>query len=522
MGTHAFYGQVPLSDVAGLSDQLAGKATTGHTHTAAAVPVPPRTMSAAATASVDGAVAGDMQITCTGDTVITPTGTPDGRMLLVECLASGAQRVPSVATSVRLNGNVPSRSLTVPAGRVGIFGLRYSSLAGGWLLMAADIVGAVPDTTAPAVPTGLAATAGNGQVTLDWADNTEPDLAGYDYRVGTTNPPAGTPVRVTSSAVIVTGLANGTAQNFQVRAVDTSDNFSAWSAVVSATPTGPAATVPAAPAAPTGTAGDGQVVLAWAAPADGGASISDYVVQSSSNGGTIWTTFADGTSASTGATVTGLTNGTAYVFRVAAVNSVGQGLYSAASASITPAAPPAGTTIVDAFTGTAGATLSGRTAGWSTGATDFVISPSGTTAQRLATTSAALVTLVGPLVTSNHEVSVTMPTRGSSNNAGVVARSNLAGDTFYTLRTSSAGVLALQKSVAGSVTIVADTLGTFAPGDRLTIRCIGDQITALRNSVVLTTMTDTSPIVSGTYAGLRGGGNATQATYDDFSGADAT
>lgn len=41
-----------------------------------------------------------------------------------------------------------------------------------------------------------------------------------------------------------------------------------------------------------------------------------------------WQTFADGVSAATGATVTGLTNLTAYAFRVAAVNSVGQGPYS--------------------------------------------------------------------------------------------------------------------------------------------------------------------------------------------------
>ena len=38
---------------------------------------------------------------------------------------------------------------------------------------------APPDTTPPAAPTGLVATAGSGQVALDWADNGEPDLAGY-------------------------------------------------------------------------------------------------------------------------------------------------------------------------------------------------------------------------------------------------------------------------------------------------------------------------------------------------------
>jgi len=99
---------------------------------------------------------------------------------------------------------------------------------------------------------------------------------------------------------------------------------------------------PQPPAAPTGltaTAGNAQVALSWTAPADnGGSAITDYVVQFSSNGGSTWNTFADGTSTATSATVTGLTNGTAYVFRVAAVNAVGTGAYTAASGSVTPTA----------------------------------------------------------------------------------------------------------------------------------------------------------------------------------------
>ena len=87
-------------------------------------------------------------------------------------------------------------------------------------------------------------------------------------------------------------------------------------------------------------AGNAQVELLWAVPAsNGGAPITDYVVQFSGNGGSTWSTFADATTALTSATVTGLTNGTAYLFRVAAVNSVGTGPYTTTPSSRTPVAP---------------------------------------------------------------------------------------------------------------------------------------------------------------------------------------
>jgi hypothetical protein len=103
------------------------------------------------------------------------------------------------------------------------------------------------------------------------------------------------------------------------------------------------ADVPGVPTAVVGTPGEGQVSLAWAAPAASGSSaVIDYVVQYSSNGGVSWTTFADGTSTSTSAVVTPLANGTSYLFRVAAVNSAGQGDWSAVSAAVTPQVlPPA-------------------------------------------------------------------------------------------------------------------------------------------------------------------------------------
>ena len=91
------------------------------------------------------------------------------------------------------------------------------------------------------------------------------------------------------------------------------------------------------PGAPTGLSavrGDERVTLSWTAPSNGGATITDYVVQFQLGAGA-WQTFSDGTSTATSVVVDGLTNGQAYTFRVAAINSLGTGSY-ATSEAVTP------------------------------------------------------------------------------------------------------------------------------------------------------------------------------------------
>lgn len=97
--------------------------------------------------------------------------------------------------------------------------------------------------------------------------------------------------------------------------------------------------IPDSPTSVTGTAGDTQVSLSWTAPTyNNGAAITDYTIQFSSNSGSSWSTFAHDASSSPSITVTGLTNNTAYIFRVAAINSAGTGSYSTNSSSVTPVA----------------------------------------------------------------------------------------------------------------------------------------------------------------------------------------
>jgi serine protease len=122
------------------------------------------------------------------------------------------------------------------------------------------------DVTPPAAPVGLTAIAGNGSVGLGWADNGEPDLAGYIvYRATSAAGPFaalnGTPL--VGSAYVDGAVANGTTYHYRVTAVDTSGNESAASSQASATPSGADTTPPAAPTGLTGSASGRSAVLDW-------------------------------------------------------------------------------------------------------------------------------------------------------------------------------------------------------------------------------------------------------------------
>lgn len=86
--------------------------------------------------------------------------------------------------------------------------------------------------------------------------------------------------------------------------------------------------VPQPPTGVTVTTGNSQATVSWTAPALVVPPILDYIVQYSSDSGVTWTTFNDGTSTQTSVTITPLTGGVSYIFRVAAANGVGAGEYS--------------------------------------------------------------------------------------------------------------------------------------------------------------------------------------------------
>ena len=94
-------------------------------------------------------------------------------------------------------------------------------------------------------------------------------------------------------------------------------------------------TTSGAPTIGTATAGNATASVTFSAPSDvGSAPITNYTVTSTPSSIT-------GTGASSPVTVSGLANGTAYTFKVKAFNGAGTSAESAASNSVTPAAPPA-------------------------------------------------------------------------------------------------------------------------------------------------------------------------------------
>ena len=200
----------------------------------------------------------------------------------------------------------------------------------------------VTPATTPGTPTAVVGIRGSGQVQLSWSSpesNGGSAVTDYTIQYSSTSGSSWQTFTHAASAATtatVTRLTNGTRYVFRVASVNAVGTGSYSANSSAATP----ATTPGTPNAVVGIRGDGQVQLFWTAPvSNGGSAVKDYTIQYSTDGSS-WQTFSHAASVAATATVTGLTNGTGYVFKVAGVNDAGTGLYSATSSAVTPATTP--------------------------------------------------------------------------------------------------------------------------------------------------------------------------------------
>jgi titin len=199
-------------------------------------------------------------------------------------------------------------------------------------------VGVTPKST-PSAPGNLTATPGNGTVSLSFSppasDGGSPivryemsiDLGAHWSTIvaGGVNPITANP----------TGFVNGTLYTIWIRGVNAVGG-GAYAAV-----TVMPGTPPSAPGSLTATPGNGQIGLSFTAPtSNGGAAITGY--EYTTDNGASWHSLTTTGSGPYSATLTGLTNGTAYTIQVRAINGVGSGTASAtvvATPRTVPAAP---------------------------------------------------------------------------------------------------------------------------------------------------------------------------------------
>ncbi len=209
--------------------------------------------------------------------------------------------------------------------------------------------------TAPGPPTSVVADSTSGAVTVTWiapAASGGTSISLYTVTaIDSTTPTNGSETCTSNLATSckVTGLTNGDSYTFTVVAANAQGSSVASSASNAVIPSG----TPGAPTSVTASAGVGEALVSWTAPAsDGGSVITSYTVTSSPGGLSCSTTGA------TLCTLQGLTNGTAYSFSVVASNVNGVSPSSGSSSPVTPTGPPGPPTSVTASAGNAQAVVS--------------------------------------------------------------------------------------------------------------------------------------------------------------------
>ena len=322
------------------------------------------------TATVDGQVSFNI----TQDPIVTITSTVPTAPRSVSATVANSQSVVSW-TAPSSNGGSPITGYTVTSSP-GSFhcttttetSCNVTGLTNGtaytFAVTATNSVGTGPagnsasitPATTPGAPQSIIASPGNATATVSWSAPSSNGGAAITSYTVTSSPGSFTCTTGTTSCA-VSGLTNGTSYTFSVTAHNSIGNGSAGSSG-SATPS----TVPGTPSSVTGVIGDRAVTISWTAPSSNGSAITGYSV-TASPGGAMCTTTTETT-----CTVTGLTNGTPYVFTVVATNANGNsagGTSATGPSALAPATYPGAPTGVTGTVANASSVVS-----WSAPASD--------------------------------------------------------------------------------------------------------------------------------------------------------
>ena len=198
----------------------------------------------------------------------------------------------------------------------------------------------------PGAPTGLvAANSGTGSVLLNWVAPTNTNgqpLTGYAIQYRSTGSSTWTVQSAntnnTGTYLNITGLNSGSSYDFEVAAIN-GNGTGAYGTPVTLVASGSAS----APTITALTSASQSATITWSAPSVGSSvTISGYNVDYSTDG-TNWSNVLTNGNVLTYTISSGLTNGTNYLIRVAAV--VGGSAGSYAVGAITPTAVPGAPTI---------------------------------------------------------------------------------------------------------------------------------------------------------------------------------
>jgi hypothetical protein len=207
------------------------------------------------------------------------------------------------------------------------------AVGGGYLDADAALASVTSLPGAPSTPTTIN---GDSHVTVQWSvPQTNPHfpVTGFvvrEYLAGVVQDTVTVDAGTTSQ--LFSGLTNGATYTFTVTASNANGSGP------ESTPASVVIAVPNPPTGVTAVAGSHQAEVSWSAPPADDLTITGYTVSAIINGVTKTTqTF---NTAATTQTITGLTNGSPYTFKVASIDAFATGPFSAESSVVTPADVP--------------------------------------------------------------------------------------------------------------------------------------------------------------------------------------